>query len=79
MARITVGASSPFSKGIAFLQIGTDWQFDPDPHKASEIEIRFIPNRAGAARVELAHRGFARHGEGGWTLCLERFMAAPQV
>jgi DNA-binding transcriptional ArsR family regulator/uncharacterized protein YndB with AHSA1/START domain len=69
-------------------QIGPDWQFDPEPTRASEVEVRFIPDGEQATRVELEHRGFERHGEGsgtvrdgvggdgGWTRCLERFVAA---
>lgn len=69
-------------------QIGSDWKSDPDPGKASEVEIRFIPDGESATRVELEHRGFERHGEGGamvrggvggeggWTQCLQRFVEA---
>jgi DNA-binding transcriptional ArsR family regulator/uncharacterized protein YndB with AHSA1/START domain len=71
--------------------IGPDWQFNPDPARASEVEVRFIPDGEGATRVELEHRGFERHGEGGgavrdgvggdggWTHCLDRFVAATRA
>jgi uncharacterized protein YndB with AHSA1/START domain len=59
----------------------------PDPGRASEVEVTFAPAGAGATRVELDHRSFERHGEGagdyrdamlspqGWPLLLERFAA----
>ena len=65
-----------------------DFTFDPDPEKASEVEIRFFAEGAGKARVELEHRGLERHGEGweqlragvdapgGWSTVLEQFVKA---
>ena len=59
----------------------------PDPARASLVDVRFTPEGDGT-RVELAHRHFSRHGEGaesyaaamdspqGWPLLLERFAAA---
>ena len=41
-----------------------DWQADPDPAKASEIEIRFTAEGPGATLVELEHSKLDRHGEG---------------
>lgn len=59
---------------------------EPNPGKASEVEVCFGPTGAGSL-VELDHRGFERHGEGatgyaemmgsqGWPFALERFAAA---
>jgi uncharacterized protein YndB with AHSA1/START domain len=41
-----------------------DWKFDPDPAKASEVEISFVPEGFSATRIDLEHRGLERHGEG---------------
>jgi len=73
-------------KHVAFSwHLQSDWKFDPDPEKASEVEIRFFAEGAGKTRVELEHRGLERHGAGweqlrtgvdspdGWTLVLENF------
>jgi uncharacterized protein YndB with AHSA1/START domain len=71
--------------------IGPDWQFNPDTARASEVEVRFISTEDEATRVELEHRRFERHGDGGsvvrdgvggdggWTHCLERFVAATRA
>jgi uncharacterized protein YndB with AHSA1/START domain len=65
-----------------------EWQFDPDPDHASEVEVRFVAEGPNSTQVELEHRGFERHGDtapgvhgavsdsSGWSYCLERFAAA---
>jgi uncharacterized protein YndB with AHSA1/START domain len=65
-----------------------EWQFDPDPDNASEVEVRFVAEGPNSTQVELEHRGFERHGDtapgvhgavsdsSGWSYCLERFAAA---
>jgi uncharacterized protein YndB with AHSA1/START domain len=59
----------------------------PDPARASEVAVRFLPEGAGT-RVEVQHRCFERHGDGaadyaaamgseqGWPRILERYCAA---
>jgi hypothetical protein len=41
-----------------------DWTFDPDPAKASEVEINFTVEEPGTTFVELVHSKLERHGEG---------------
>lgn len=68
-------------------QINGEWQFDPDPQHASEIEVRFIAEGPELTRVELEHRLLERlvGGQalrdgigvgGGWSSNLERFAKA---
>lgn len=65
-------------------QINGSWQYDPDPGRASEIEVRFTPDGDGQTRVDLEHRrlerlvgGQAMHdsisADGGWNTLLARF------
>jgi uncharacterized protein YndB with AHSA1/START domain len=61
----------------------TEYEFDPDPARATEVEVRFTPQDGGTL-VELEHRGFERNAggavirekvgaEGGWGELLELF------
>ena len=61
---------------------------EPNPEKASEVEVRFEPNGPHSTRVAFEHRGFAKHGEGaaeyreamdsaqGWEYILSRYEEA---
>jgi DNA-binding transcriptional ArsR family regulator/uncharacterized protein YndB with AHSA1/START domain len=65
-------------------QINGQWQYDPDPEHASEIEVRFTADGPGQTTVELEHRYLHRLiggqtvyealiGGGSWIVILERF------
>jgi uncharacterized protein YndB with AHSA1/START domain len=69
-------------------QIGPGREPLPDPARASEVQVTFVGEEADATRVELEHREFERHGEGGggyraalgseqgWPYILDRYAAA---
>lgn len=44
--------------------ISTDWKYEPDPERASEVEVRFVAQGPDRTCVELEHRELQRHGEG---------------
>jgi uncharacterized protein YndB with AHSA1/START domain len=64
------------------------FRYDPDPAKASRVDVRFVAESAGVTRVELEHSGLDRHGSdwtgvrdgisspGGWPGLLDRFVGA---
>jgi uncharacterized protein YndB with AHSA1/START domain len=61
------------------------WAFEPDPARASDVEVRFTALGDASTLVELTHAGFERYaeggdamraevdGEGGWGLLLELY------
>lgn len=69
-------------------QISPERVPEPDPAKASEVEIHFVAEGPASTHVEFEHRGFGRHGEGaegyleamgsecGWPYILDRYVAA---
>jgi uncharacterized protein YndB with AHSA1/START domain len=66
-------------------KITSEWGYEPDLAKSSEVEIIFRQQGDGATRVELEHRHLERHGagaaamrtgidsEGGWGMLLRLF------
>lgn len=68
-------------------QINGQWQYDPDPAHASEIEVRFVAEGPHETRIEFEHRLIERLVDGqaaydsiaaggGWGSVLERFAKA---
>jgi uncharacterized protein YndB with AHSA1/START domain len=78
----------PYDRIVHTWQLQGDWKYDPDPAKASEVEIRFVPEGPGTTRVEVEHTHFERHGDGadsvrdgvgdprGYDYCLSGYVAA---
>lgn len=77
-------AFEPPTRIVFTWEISPHWQLETDPSRASEVEVRFIPESAERTRVELEHRHLDRHGDGweglrdgvggdeGWPLYLGR-------
>jgi uncharacterized protein YndB with AHSA1/START domain len=68
-------------------QISPERVPEPDPAKASQIEVTFVDQGPAGTEVRLVHSCFDRHGEGGdgyraamaeqgWPYILERYAAA---
>jgi len=50
---------------MAWQITATDWQYEPDLAKSSEVDVRFTPVGDGTTRVDLEHRLFSRYGPAG--------------
>ncbi|MFC6489545.1 SRPBCC family protein [Nitratireductor sp. GCM10026969] len=78
-------AYEPPNRVLLSWDISPQWQFETDPDRTSEWEVRFTAEAAHRTRVEIEHRNLERHGEGwegvrdgvaddqGWPLYLQRF------
>ncbi|HET8655108.1 MAG TPA: SRPBCC family protein [Longimicrobiaceae bacterium] len=75
----------PSERLVLSWQISPSRTPEPDPERASEIEMCFLAEETQGTRVEFEHRGFSRHGSGaeayraamasaqGWDYILERY------
>jgi uncharacterized protein YndB with AHSA1/START domain len=80
-------AWQPPHRLVVTWQINGQWQYDPDPEHASEIEVRFTPDGSDQTTVELEHRLIHRlvggeairdsiSGGDGWSAVLAHFAKA---
>jgi len=60
----TVLAYEPPVRVCFSWDINLHWQIEPDPERASEVEITFTELTPGRTRVVLTHRHLDRHGDG---------------
>jgi uncharacterized protein YndB with AHSA1/START domain len=80
-----ITAWEPPRRFVMAWKITTQWQYEPDLAKSSEVEVTFTPVGNGSTRVDLEHRHFSRVGagwetmrgmvdsEGGWNGLLQAF------
>jgi uncharacterized protein YndB with AHSA1/START domain len=76
---------SPPSRVALSWHLGPNFAYDPDPAKASRVEVSFHDEGGGRTRIELVHSQIERHGAGwekiresvgsagGWGGVLEQF------
>lgn len=57
----TVLVWEPPHRLVLTWQVSPDWTYEPDPARASEIEVRFTAQGPHQTRVDLAHRHLERY------------------
>ena len=80
-----VTAWEPPRRVVLAWHLNPDWDFDPDPARATEVEVTFEPEGDGTA-VRIVHSGWERLGAAaeerrernkrGWAGVLEHYRAA---
>jgi uncharacterized protein YndB with AHSA1/START domain len=53
----------PPARVLLAWHLDADWKYDPDPAKATELEVQFVAEGPSTTRVDLVHRGLEIHGE----------------
>jgi uncharacterized protein YndB with AHSA1/START domain len=82
----TVLVYEPPTRLVLSWHLNSQWQFDPDASRASEVDVRFVPDGPSRTRVEFEHRHIERAVDAeqlragvdspeGWTGLLELFAA----
>ena len=83
----TVLVWDPPHRFVFAWQISSEWKYEPDLAKCSDVVVTFTPADDGTTLVELEHRGIHKHGgawlamramvnaEGGWGTLLGLFGA----
>lgn len=64
-----------------------EWDFEPDPSRATRVDVRFIADGPASTRVELTHNGFrgrdtvhrAFDSPNGWTGILTAYRDLPET
>jgi uncharacterized protein YndB with AHSA1/START domain len=56
-------AYEPPARVLLSWHLQGDWSYDPDPARASEVEVRFVAEAPDVTRVELEHRHIERHAD----------------
>lgn len=81
----SVLAWDPPRRIVLAWRITSEWSFEPELAKSSEVEVTFTEEPGGVTRVDLEHRHLERHGAGaqrmrdgvdsanGWGLVLQLF------
>lgn len=84
-------AYAPPSRIALSWHLGANFQYEPDPARASRVDVSFFAEGASRTRVELVHSQLNRHGEGwqklresvssqgGWAAILEGFQQQAQA
>src|SRR5260370_572658 len=62
------GRQPPRQVVLSFL-VGADWTPEPDPTRASEIDVRFLAEAPDRTRLEFEHRHLERYGEQAERMC----------
>ena len=61
--RASDGSETDWGAVLAFERMSADWTHEPDPDRASEIEVTFVPEGRERTRVVYEHRHLERYGE----------------
>jgi hypothetical protein len=72
----TVQAYDPPERFVFSWHVSPRWTIEPDPSKASEVEVLFTAEGSDRTRVTLEHRHFNRHGDG-WEI-VHNAVSAPE-